>query len=698
MAALQTIREKAGITVGIVIGLALIAFVMGDIFTSGSSIKNSKLNVVGEIDGEEISIFTFQNALNEAENAYKANAGGYLTNEQMAQIRESVWSEMIYTRLLQEEANELGLAVSDDELFDLIYGNNISPVIYNAFGTQNPDEIRQIVQYVISNPNAGISWAGIQNEVTNNRVYEKYSSLLSNMFHTTSVEMDANLAAQANKFDVSYIVKRYSTVSDSTINVTESAISDYYNTHPVEQLETREIVYVAFDVIPTADDRQNILNSIQEMVQPFETSETPENIISMNSDEKMIPTFVAKNDIANEELAAHLFSNDGAKVYGPYEESGFYKITRAIEKKKMPKEVRSRHILIGGATIEEAKAIADSLAGVIKSGRITFADAATQYSMDQGSSVNGGDLGWATYEKFIPEFSDAIFNARVNQIGTVESGYGVHIYEVLEQRDIQDMVKIATVAKEIRPSSATEMAVTNDARKFAEGVTTAQELVEKAQAEGVVRRSAILDKNDPNVSTMTDSRELVQQAFLTEDANSVISNRDNSTVFAFGNKVRVVAALTKVNPEGIVPLADRKAEIRLILTNKEKANIIAKELSAIKANSQSLTSIQSQTGLQVQNAEDVTFNSVQLPGAGIEPAIIGAISTMNTGEISEPIAGNNGVYIVMVNNKTTDEITDEMKGAEEYRAAYMLNMKLNQQLLPVLADMANVKDYRYKFY
>ena len=136
----------------------------------------------------------------------------------------------------------------------------------------------------------------------------------------------------------------------------------------------------------------------------------------------------------------------------------------------------------------------------------------------------------------------------------------------------------------------------------------------------------------------------------------------------------------------------------MILANKAKAEIISKELADVKANSQSLISMQSQTGLSIQDAQDITFTSIQLPGAGIEPAVIGAISTMNIGEISDPIVGNNGVYVVMVNNKTTETITDEMKGAEAYREAYMLNIKLNQQLLPALAKMANVKDYRYKFY
>ncbi|MBR2981015.1 MAG: SurA N-terminal domain-containing protein [Odoribacter sp.] len=698
MAALQTIREKAGISVGIIIGLALIAFVMGDIFTSGSSIKNSKLNVVGEIDGEEISIITFQNAVSEAENAYKASTGGYITEEQMAQLRENVWDQMIYTSLLQTQAEELGLNVSEDELFDLIYGNNISPVIYNAFGTQNPEEIRQIVQYVISNPNAGISWEGIQDEVASNRVFEKYSALVNNMFYTTNAETNSTLDAQTNKFDVSYIVKRYSTISDSTINISESAIKNYYNTHPVEQDETREIVYVTFNVTPTADDRQAILNSLNEIVAGFASTTTPENVISMNSDTKELPTYVSKSSIKNTELAEHLFSKNGAEVFGPYEEEGYYKITRAFDKKKMPAELRARHILIGGATIEEAQAAADDLAAQIKSGKISFADAAAQHSMDQASSVNGGDLGWVAYGTLIPEVSEALFNAKVGAIGTVESGYGIHIYEVLEQKDIQDMVKVATVTKEIRPSSATEMAATNVARDFANGITTAEELIAKAQEQGLVRRSAILGKNDPVVSTMTSSRELVQSAFLTEEANSVISNREKSTVFSFGNKERVVAALTKINPEGIIPLQDRAGEIRMILANKEKANIISKELSAIKANSQSLASIQSQTGLDIQDAQDVTFNSMQLPGAGIEPAVIGAIASMEVGQISEPIAGNNGVYVVMINNKATEEITDEMKGAEEYRAAYMLNMKLNQQLLPALAKMANVKDYRYKFY
>lgn len=698
MAALQTIRERAGVGVGIVIGLALIAFVMGDVFTSGSSIKNSKLNVVGEIDGEDISIITFQNAVNEAENAYKASTGGYLNEEQMAQIRESVWSSMIYTTILDEQAEELGLSVSEDEMFNLIYGDNISPVIYNAFGTQNPDEIRQIIQYIISNPNAGINWQSIQDEVENNRAFEKYSALVNKMFHNTSIEVNNALNAQANKFDVSYIVKRYSTVADSTIKISESAIKDYYNTHSVEQDETREIVYVTFDVIPTAEDREAILSTLKDVIAGFATTTTPENLISMNSDAPEAPTYVGKSAIANTELADHLFSKNGGEVYGPYEEEGYFKITRALDKKKMPNRVRARHILVTGATPEEAKSAAESLLNDIKANKISFADAASQNSMDQASAVNGGDLGWITYGTLMPELSEAFFNAKVNKYDIVESGYGAHIYEVLEQEDVQEMVKIATVSKEIRPSSATEIAVTNVARDFANGVTNVEELIAKAQEQGLLRKSAILGKNDPVVSTLTDSRELVQQSFLTEEANSIINNREKTPVFAFGNKARVVAALTKINPEGIVPLQDRVGEIRMILTNKEKANVISKELAAIKANSQSLTSIQSQTGLEIKDAQDVTFASVQLPGAGIEPAVLGAISTMNVGEISEPIAGNNGVYIVMVNNKSAEEITDEVKNAELYRAAYMMNMKLNQQLLPALAKMANVKDYRYKFY
>lgn len=698
MAALQTIREKAGISVGIIIGLALIAFVMGDIFSSGSSIKNSKLNVVGEIDGEEISIITFQNAVNEAENAYKASSGGYINEEQMAQIRESVWNQMIYSALLKTQAEELGLSVSEDELYELIYGNNISPVIYNAFGTQNPDEIRQIIQYIISNPNAGVNWQGIQDEVIANRAYEKYSTLVTKLFNTTSIETNNTLNDQVNKYDVSYIVKRYGAIADSTVKVSESAIKDYYTTHPVEQEETREIIYVTFDVTPTAEDRQAILDNINEIAPAFAESTTPENIISMNSDVKEIPTYVSKDQIANEELANHLFSKEGAKVYGPYEDNGYYKITRAIDKKKMPKELRARHILISGATIDEAKANAEAIVAQIKSGKISFADAASQNSMDQASAVNGGDLGWVSYGTLIPEVSDALFNAKKGAIGTVESGYGIHIYEVLEQKDIQDMVKVATLTKEIRPSSATEMAVTNVARDFANGIENAEQLIAKAQENGVIRKSAILGKNDFTVSTLADSRELVQSAFLTEDNNSIISNRDKSPVFSFGNKARVVAVLTHINPEGIVPLADRVGEIRMILANKAKAEIISKELADVKANSQSLISMQSQTGLSIQDAQDITFTSIQLPGAGIEPAVIGAISTMNIGEISDPIVGNNGVYVVMVNNKTTETITDEMKGAEAYREAYMLNIKLNQQLLPALAKMANVKDYRYKFY
>ncbi len=697
MAALQTIRDKAGILVSIIVGVALLAFVVGDALSSSSSILSSRRNNVGEIEGQNISILTYQAKINERENAYKMSSGAALSDSDLNQLREQVWNEMIYTTILEEQADKIGISVSEDELYDMTYGNAISPLIYNMFGTTNVAEIRYIIQYMIQNPQYGMNWAEIQNQVRTNRLYEKYSLLVADMFHTTSLELADGLTNQSVKYDISYLTQRYTTYADSTITVSDVAMREYYNEHPTLQNETREITYVSFDIIPTEEDRDAILEEMENLNEQLAVTTTPENLIGLNAYTKTIPLYYTKDEITNKEMADYIFAGNSG-VFGPYEEENFFKISRGLEKKSLPDSVHVRHILIPATSQEEGLAMADSLLRQIKSGSSTFEQMASLYSADNNTSQAGGDLGWMKTSTLLPELTEAFGEAKLHTPDIVSSNYGVQIYEVLERTHPETMIKIATIDKEIRPSAATEIAATNLAREFANGVTTSEELIDKAQEQKLSRRTAILDKNDYMVNNMEDSRQLVQQAYLEKAAGKVLSNRDNSTVFSFSNTRRVIAALTQINDEGPIPFSDREIQIHQILVNKEKGKKIAEELSEIIARSESMEDIAAETGLELRNATDITFASVQIPGAGIEPLVIGAIPTLKVGEISEPILGNQGVFLVMVNDREEEEITPEDEFSEIYRSQYMLNVKLTQQLLPTLAKLAKVKDYRYKFY
>ena len=229
-------------------------------------------------------------------------------------------------------------------------------------------------------------------------------------------------------------------------------------------------------------------------------------------------------------------------------------------------------------------------------------------------------------------------------------------------------------------------------------MTDLNELNEKAKAQGLSRHNAVVNMNDYTVNNMKDSRELVRRAYMTDEAGAVVTNTENSAVFSFGNSHRVVAVLTNINEEGLMPAANRQFQIRYELMNRKKGAQLAEEMKKVKGNSSSLISISNQMKTEVLNASDVTFSSTQFAESGFEPSVIGTISTMKEGEISEPIVGKLGVYLVMLNKINNKELTAEQQQTEKQRKAYIKNMMLSQQLLPVLTKAAGMKDYRYKFY
>ena len=258
MATLQTIRNRGGLLVSIVIGLALIAFIVGDALNSGSRIFNSQRNQIGEIAGEGVSIIDFQNRVSKNEEMIKAmNNVSSLNEEQQTMLRENTWQQMIMEQLMQREYDEIGIDVSGDELYDALLGENMSPALRQLFTNPNTGEIdyagaRDYVKKVISAPNnipQKAYWLNMEKEVSDSRKMAKYNAIVAKALYITDAQAQEAAANSADKADISYIVKNYSTIEDSTINVSNGEIKEYYNKHQksFEQPESRTIVYVNVD-------------------------------------------------------------------------------------------------------------------------------------------------------------------------------------------------------------------------------------------------------------------------------------------------------------------------------------------------------------------------------------------------------------------------------------------------------------------
>lgn len=364
--------------------------------------------------------------------------------------------------------------------------------------------------------------------------------------------------------------------------------------------------------------------------------------------------------------------------------------------RKLPDSVRARHILIQENDYNHALSLADSLAGLLKKGA-NFESLAKTYSKDEGSAINGGDLGWFNQKTMIQPFSDSAFLSKKNDIKVVTTQFGVHVLQVTDMAKPIEKVQIATVEKEILPSAKTTNKIYNDARTFATGIKTLEDFDKKGKRSALTKRIASINKNDRQVAGMDNAREMVRQIYLSENPGKVVLTSDGTEIFENGNKY-TVAVLTEISEEGIAPVNSVASNIKRILVQKKKADILKKELETAKSGSESLLSIAQKAGLEVKEASDISFNSFQIPGAGIEPRVIGAASISEQGKISEPIEGNQGVFLIMVNNRSQEEVTPEMVQTTKQGMAQANMYRANYQAMQAVMKNGEVKDTRYKFY
>ncbi len=706
MAALQTIRDRGGLLISIVIGLALAAFIIGDALSSGSSVFNSERNQAGEIAGESVSIMDYQNMVGQQEELIKAMNGlSALNEEQQTMLRNNIWQQLVMTKLMDAEYEEIGLGVSSEELYDIMLGDNMSPSIRQLFadpttGTVDKERARTIVSQILESPDQGQKayWLNMEKEIGENRKLTKYHDLVGKALFITDEQATENAAGNVSKADISYIVKNYNTIDDSTISISNKEIETYYqeNQARFQQEESRRIAYVNFDIDPSGEDYAETEKAVAELVDEFAASDEPMEFVNLTSDRKADLAYYKKSELGNDSVANYLFAHKG-KVYGPYLENNAYKISRVGSVKMLPDSVRARHILIAPQknNYAQAKAVADSLANLLKKGA-NFEQLARANSTDQNSAVNGGDLGWFNQRTMVQPFSDTVFFAKRNEIKVVVTQFGAHVVQVTQRAKPVEKIQVATIEKEITPSNKTTNKIYNDARHFASQIANAEDFNKQAEEQGLTKRIATVNKNDKTIAGMDNARDMIRQIYLAEEPG-LVKTTDESIIFTNGNKY-TVAILTQIDEEGTTPIRQVSATIKRILMQQKKAELLKKELAGLMSGSESLLSVAQKAGVDVKEAAEVSFNSFQIPGAGIEPRVIAAASVTEQGKLSMPIEGNQGVYVLMVNSRTNEEVTPEMVQEARTNMAQMNLYRANYQAVQAIIKHGEVKDQRYKFY
>jgi peptidyl-prolyl cis-trans isomerase D len=316
-------------------------------------------------------------------------------------------------------------------------------------------------------------------------------------------------------------------------------------------------------------------------------------------------------------------------------------------------------------------------------------------SNDQGSAQIGGDLGWFREGMMVAPFNNACFTAKKGDIVTVETSYGIHIIEVLDKSKNSRKYNIGIIDRKIIASSATNQKIYSEASQFA-GTNNTYEKFTSAIAEQGLNKLMANDvaPQQKTLPGLENPRSLVIALFSAEEGKIVLDNSQQA-VFEVGDNY-VIAFCTKIQEEGIAPVAAVENDIRFTLIRDKKAEVIAEEFTRNNQAGKTLDDIANSLGLNVQEATGINFRSYTVPGIGTEPALVAAASAAKQGVVGGPVKGNNGVFMFYVNSLTTSEGQDLKQVQDNMMASFQ--MRGGYEAYEALRKQAQIVDKRYKFY
>jgi len=692
MAVIGKIRERSGLLL-VIVGGAMAAFILTDLFSSRGSGRQDA--VLGEVAGEEIGVAEFERRVSDEVESYRNDFGQQVNAQMQEQVRTSVWNEMVKAMVLLPQVLDAGFSLSPDEYNDIRFGENIMPDFRSQPNFQGPDgkpDPALLKQYFDNVQQQAPMYHEIQKRrITENRLYAKYNTLLKKSVFVNAAQARDEQEAKNTRATFNFVAKRFDTEPDSLHPVDDKDLRRFYDAHKNErkyaQKPSRKFVYALFPVKPSEEDRMATMQELASLRQELLSSEDDSLFIIANSDDRSyakVPYTDGTADKVNDSLIVNAPVGD---VVGPYAEGEVWKLVKVKELADVP-EARVRHILLStqqGKTEEEQKQRADSILAVVKADRKKFEALVTSFSDDPGSTGSGGVYEWFDKSRMVPEFTAASFDQKVGAITICKTTYGFHIVEVLGQRTRKER-RVVNLTRSMRPSPATFKAVYKEANEFSLRNKTMDQM--KAAAEEAALTFNTVDELRPD------------QSFVggIQDPGSTISWVNRAKVEAVSEPLEagdnyVVALLTGIREEGVPALDDMRERFMRDAVKEKKASAFVAQMQG----KTDLNALASELKGSVQSATDMLYNTFSIPGGYNEYEVVGTIFSLENGQTSVPLRGENAVYVVsMTNKQPAPEATD--LAAEKSSLMSRTQGRVETGVYNALKEAAGVKDNRSMFY
>ena len=701
MGIMSFLRDRMGLILVIVIGLALFAFIAGEVITYGKSFMNGDRNAVGEVAGETLGYDEYQKRIAAATQNFMQQSGqSTLTPQFTTYIQENAWNQYISQSILNREMERLGISVGEAEINAIVHTPDQQ--LMQAFGdpkTGKLDDARfnQFLSRVSTAKKDDPTlqqWNAYITPKIEQRRAEKYISLVQNGLFANDLDAKDDYLAKNKLVNFKYIALNYSSLPDNKIEVSSSDYQEYFDAHKgmfKNQQELRSFEYVAFNGAASKSDTTALKTQMGQLSARFKTDTNDSLFVQINAETKT-PAVYQKKGQLNPMLDSVMFTATKGFVYGPYVSNGSYKIAKLIDERVGPDSVKARHILINPTTaggVDKARAKADSLETLIKGGK-SFADLAKTYSEDKASGEKGGELGTFGRGAMVPVFEDAVFNGAKGEYKIVTSQFGVHLIQIEDQKGSSKVVKVAVVDKPITPGNATQSAAYNKAQSFIAGVNS-DNFDQIAKKGGyAIKKAADVTGTAAAVPGLDNARDLIRWAFNKAGKGDV-----SDQVYPVGDQY-VVARLTAIKPQGESKLEDVKEQIKPEVIKMLKGKQLAAKLQTALNGASSIEQAAQKAGVQVTPVQNVVSANPVIPGTGIEYKVIGTAFGSALNKLSKPVAGDYGVYAFTVESFTNPApLTNTVREREQLQGAFV--QRTGSQAFEALKDKANVKDYRAKF-
>lgn len=707
MAILGQIRSRPWLLMG-VIALALLAFLVNP--DSIDKVFGKNPDVLGKVNGEKITREEFNDQLfvlqQQAEQQGQPKAG----------LEEQAWQLLVQSKLIKQQFEKMGFEMTEDYFWSQLQYDQMfaqQKQFFDEKGNFKTQELKkQIEEMKAASPEGYNQWLKTRKSVEYRLMARQVFANVSTGITTGKKEAEELMRERDQLADIDFVKIDYATyLQKNNIKVTTEDLANYINQHPVmfKAEESRNIGIVYFPSQPSSADDAAAQKEINKLFsvgtdasggsENFQNTKNDSMFVMANSDMPYNPQYVKPNQLP-QAIQAQLSTAAIGQTFGPYKEQNFYVVSKLLDKKTSDSTL-SRHILIAfkgspageGVTRskEQAKKLADSIGAVVKANPAKFTEF-LKLSNDPSSAAQGGSLGWTTPETpFVPEFLKYLAENPKGATGVVETQFGYHIINIEDKKPGAMAYKVANLVKAVKPSDATEAEVNKKASRFVQQVQSKSfndfvNIAKKANYQfSNPKQAKRFDGQLQGLGTEKDA-DILAWAF---DKKREKGDTELFTVDGTGDKI--VVYLNGKQEKGTADPESVRDQIEVVVKNKLAAKKIIEKLGKPG----SLDQVAKQFGATKQSAQ-VNLLNPSVAGS-MEPKVAGAAFGVKKGQLSNPVEGGTGVYVLVKKNETTNKQPGDLKQFTESVTQRNGGM-FGQAWLKSLQDNAKIDDYRIEIW